>query len=118
MAILEREQRGQEEIVRIQGRVMKVKHEPKPGEKPPRELRMICVLSGAGARALTELGIAQPCFGNCYHSHHTRALVERLVRDGLLRWLGKGKNVAAYTGNREWKAMPSGALEVKVLQLV
>lgn len=50
--------------------------------------------------------------------HQTREAVEGLVRDGILKWVGAGKNVAAYSYGRTWKGVPSGPNRMKVMQLV
>lgn len=61
----------------------------------------------------------QPCFGaGCQHAHLTREHVGQLVRDGILKWCGTGKNVAAYSYARTWKGAPSGPEQIKVMQLV
>lgn len=115
MATLERESNGGLEIVRYRGRLLKQPRD-KDG-KPSKELRRICVLSEAASYALEHWGITQPCYGECSHLHYTRAAVEELVRENVMRWIGQGKNIAAWTGGREWKPKPSGAERVMVLQL-
>jgi hypothetical protein len=65
--------------------------------------RRICLLSARDARWLEEYGTAQPCFGpGCNHAHHTRKEIERMVKAGILRWVGEGQNVATYPEDRRW----------------
>lgn len=116
MASIDRIQTGVTTFEVHRGRIMRVQIQA--STQPSKERRTVCVLSLAGATALTDWGIAQPCFGNCTHSHHTRDLVERLVQAGSLRWIGRGKNIAAWIAGREWRAKPSGYPAVKVMQLV
>lgn len=115
MATVERELHGADVIVRYRGRVMKVHQKD---AQPSKEQRRICVLTIAASYALEHWNIAQPCFGECSHTHYTRDLVNSLVRDGALRWVGTGKNIAAWTAGRKWKGVPSGPARMRVMQLV
>jgi len=73
---------------------------------------------------LDRWGIEQPCHGpRCTHSHHTREAVDALVRDGVLKYLGRGRTVACWTagtpdrsGIRNWRGKLSAT--VKTMQLV
>lgn len=104
----------------VRGRVMRsherggAKQYPQPASK---ERRRVCVLSARGARELEHWGMAQPCYGNgCHHHHQTREEVEKLVREGVMRWVGIGKNVAAYSFARTWQGRTSAGM--KTMQLV
>lgn len=77
------------------------------------------MLSARGANELEMWNMNQPCYGpGCFHTHQTADAVTALVNDGILKWVGVGKKVAAYSFARTWKAMPSGAERVKAMQLV
>lgn len=100
-------------VTHIRGRIM---------QKPvvaSKERRRICVLTARGGNELEMWAINQPCFGpGCFHTHQTRDAVSALVNDGILKWVGTGRNMAAYSFGRTWKAMPSGPAREKVMQLV
>ena len=73
-----------------------------------KQRRRVCLLSTRDANWLEEYGISQPCFGpQCLHGHHTRKEIERMVKLGMLRWVGdaKAQNVAAYVDPRHWKGV-------------
>lgn len=81
-----------------------------------KEKRRICVLDMRSGVALVDYGVSEPCFGHgCRHRHLTRPEVVKLVQDGVLKWLGSGHNVAAYSYGREWKTVRSMGYEVKQL---
>jgi hypothetical protein len=48
----------------------------------------------------------------------SRDVVDGLVREGILRYVGTGRAVAGYTYGRTWKGVQSGSNREKVLQLV
>ena len=116
MAHFQRVQTGKRIDTRIQGRRFR------PGHQQPasKERRRICVLSAHNARMLECWGQDQPCQGpKCTHIHQSRDAVTALVRDGVMRWVGHERNVAAYTFGRTWKGVPSGGpMGCKVMQLV
>jgi hypothetical protein len=93
----------------MRGRVFRFAKKRARGQRiSTKEMRRICVLDGAAGHALEHWGITQPCHGpTCNHGHQTREAIERLVASGVLRWVGKGCNVAAYTQGREWRPAPS-----------
>ncbi len=105
---------------RIRGRVFRYAPQLPKGQRPAsKERRRVCVLTARGGRDLDVWGQGQPCHGpKCHHTHHTREAVEGMVRAGTLRWVGTGRNVAAYSYGRTWKAVPSGPQRVKTMQLV
>lgn len=79
--------------------------------------RRICVLSHFAGKQLENWYVSQPCHGpKCHHSHHTREEVEKMVRDGELRWVGQGENVAAWRRPRYLAVRQSGP--VTCVQLV
>lgn len=87
-----------------------------------RERKRICVLDRQSSDAFS-YGYDEPCSGpQCRHRHQAREIVEQMVTSGVLRWLGKGKNVAGYVYGRTWKATPSGPeggpKPIRVMQLV
>ncbi len=84
-----------------------------------KERRRVCVLSRHAMRMLETWGASQPCYGpRCDHGHLSRDVVDELVREGILRYVGTGRMVAGYTYGREWRGMPSGSNREKVMQLV
>lgn len=103
---------------RVQGRVFRKFAKKTPGQKiNSKESRRVCVLTTRGGRELEHWSIDQPCYGpGCHHTHQTREEVEKMVRSGMLRWVGKGNNVAAYTEGKEWR--PKASDGFTVLQLV
>ena len=121
MAQIERVQTGLRVETHIRGRVFrfapKAKH---PAKVISRERRRVCVLSAHDGRMLEHWDSSQACFGpGCRHVHQTRAEVDKLVAEGILRYLpGSMRNVAAYSFGRTWKGVPSGPSRVKVMQLV
>ena len=92
------------------------------GGQPERskERRRVCVLSEQDGRLLEHFHVEHRCYGHCTHHHQTRDEVDKLVRDGVLRYVpGSERNVATYTYGRTWKGVPSGGpLGPKVMQLV
>jgi len=122
MAEFQRVQIGARVETRIRGRVFrfapKAKRAPDEPRASSKELRRVCVLSEHDSGMLEHGGVGQPCHGpRCRHSHLTREAVQKLVHDGILRYVpGSGRNVAGYTYGRSWKAIPSDG--VKVMQLV
>jgi len=106
----------------VRGRVMRsqvIDHSRRRSLEASKERRRVCVLSARGGNELEHWGMAQPCFGpGCFHTHQTREAIADLVAKGIMKWVGVGKNVAAYTYGRTWKAMPSGPQREKVMQLV
>ena len=102
----------------VRGRVMRVQSDRHDAPRS-KERRRVCVLSARGARELEFYNATQPCFGRgCFHTHQTREAVADMVAKGIMKWVGIGKNVAAYSYGRTWKAMPSGPQRVKTMQLV
>ena len=98
----------------IRGRVFRYA----PVAPRSKERRRVCVLSSWSGAMLDRWGIEQPCHGpRCTHSHHTREAVDALVRDGVLKYLGRGRMVATYTYGRTWKGVLSARV-AKVMQLV
>ena len=84
-----------------------------------KDRRRVCLLSARGGRELEMWGQGQPCFGpGCMHTHITRQQAEEMERGGIVRFVGKGRNVATYSYGRTWKGVPSGASRAKVMQLV
>lgn len=124
MAHIEHVQTGVQVKTHIRGRVFRFA--PKaPSSKhhlvvKSRERRRVCVLSRHDGRMLEHWGEAQVCFGpKCQHTHQTRIEVDRLVAEGILRYVPESSNnVAAYSFGREWKGVPSGTERMKVMQLV
>lgn len=112
-----------EVITQIRGRVFKFgrKKVRRDGVPKVAEKRTVCVLNQHDGANLEHWNKGQSCHGaDCRHSHMTRAAVDSLVRDGILRFAaGSGKNVAVYSYGRTWKAVPSGGPQAeKVMQLV
>ena len=84
-----------------------------------KERRRVCVLSRHAMRMLESWGVSQPCYGpRCDHGHLSRDVVDGLVREGILRYIGTGRMVAGYTYGRTWKGVQSGSNREKVMQLV
>ena len=104
MAQLQTTQTGFRVITRVQGRVCRREQSTaaRVGKKAV-ERRRVCLLSARDARLLEEYGVSQPCFGlGCHHKHYTRSQVEHMVKDGMLRWVGRSQNVAAWPEDRRW----------------
>jgi len=124
MAHIERVQTGQKVETHIRGRVFrfapKGKRSPHGDRTVTVERRRVCVLSTHDGRMLEHWNAAQPCFGpKCQHTHQTRVEVDRLVAEGILRYVpGSSNNVASYSFGRVWKGVPSGSERMKVMQLV
>lgn len=131
MAHIERVQTGVRVETHIRGRVFRFAPRDKGKAKRSasgdrtvtvrsKERRRVCVLSSHSGRMLEHWGEAQQCFGpKCTHTHQTREHVDRLVAEGVLRYVpGSSNNVAAYSFGREWKGVPSGTERMKVMQLV
>jgi hypothetical protein len=122
MAHLQAIQTGERIETHTHGRVFRfaAKRREERGRVASKEQRRVCVLSMAGARALEFYGASQPCYGpTCDHVHLTREHVEKMVADGIMKFIGRGRNVAGYTYGRTWKGVPSGEkLGPKVMQLV
>ncbi len=111
MAEIRRVQIGQRIETHIRGRVFR--YAPKAKKRKPGQIaerRVVCVLTTHDGQLLEHWGVGQRCHGgDCRHIHLTRAVVNSLERDGVLRFVpGSGRNVAAYTFGRTWKAIPSG----------
>jgi hypothetical protein len=98
-------QTGKRIETHIKGRVFA---SPQPQFSRVLEKRRVCVLSNHSGRMLQEWGQWHPCFGPGCHDHQTREAVEVLVRDGVLRWVGKERNVAAFSYGKTWKPKESG----------
>lgn len=109
-------------VTMVRGRVMRsqvIDHSRRRLPEVSKERRRVCVLSSRGGNELEHWGMTQPCFGpGCHHTHQTRESVADMVAKGIMKWVGIGKNVAAYSYGRTWKAMPSGRTREKVMQLV
>src|SRR5271157_225342 len=120
MADLQRVQTGARIETRVSGRQFRFAPNSQPAHS--RERRRICVLSAHSSRMLECWEQEQPCSGpRCTHIHLSRESVARLVRDGVMRWIGRERNVAGYTYGREWKGVPSGPggkLAMRTMQLV
>ena len=124
MAHIQNVQTGLTVVTHLHGRV----YRQQPGRKREHttasrtqanaiQHRRICLLSARDARWLEEYAISQPCFGGgCGHSHHTRREVERMVKAGILRWVGAGMNVATYPEDYRWISRRSGGFAA--MQLV
>ena len=122
MAHIEHVQTGVRVKTHIRGRVFRFAPKAKRTVTIPRsrERRRVCVMSTHDGRMLEHWSEGQPCFGpRCTHTHQTREQVDRLVAEGILRYVpGSSNNVAAYSFGREWKGVPSGTERMKVMQLV
>lgn len=82
----------------------------------PKEKRRVCLLSAHDAENLEQWSINQPCFGSgCRHLHLTREAIAEMERAGVIRWIGGGKNVAAYSDGKTWR--PKVSAGMTVLQL-
>jgi hypothetical protein len=115
MAKLEVTQTGSRVETRMRGRVFRYA----PQAPRSKERRRVCVLSSWSGAMLEQWGVEQPCHGpKCTHGHQTRDEIEKLVHEGIMRFVGIGRNVATYTYGREWKGVDSGHTSVKVMQLV
>lgn len=103
---------------RVEGRLFRKFARKSPGQRvSAREARRVCVLNRQAGRELEHWGQNQPCFGpKCQHRHHTRDAVLKLIKQGIMKWVGAGENVAAYTDGKEWRPAPSAGYTV--LQLV
>lgn len=102
--------------IQVRGRVLRngVQDRSRSSEK-----RKVCLLSDRGGKELEMWGIGQPCFGaKCCHTHITRIAANRMYKEGIIRFVGQGRNVAAYAYARTWKGVPSGPERMKVMQLV
>ena len=122
MAHIERVQTGLRIETRIRGRVFRFAPKAKRVhvQAKSKERRRVCVLSAYAGRMLEHWETEQACFGpKCTHTHQTRLEVDRMVAEGILRYVpGSERNVAAYSFGRTWKGVPSGLEKVKVMQLV
>lgn len=117
MAHVETVTTGFRVITHVRGRVYR--HDGQKRKQPEQSLnsrirgaakqrRRVCLLSTRDAGWLEEYAISQPCFGpGCTHAHHTRKEIERMVKLGMLRWVGdaKAQNVAAFVDPRHWKGV-------------
>jgi hypothetical protein len=104
----------------VRGRIFRRKPRKTARQVSP-ERRRVCVLDRHHGRLLEHWGEGQPCFGpKCSHKHQTRIEVDKLVREGVLRYVpGSRGNVAAFTYGRIWKGVPSGwPTGPKVMQLI
>jgi hypothetical protein len=115
MATIQTTQTGKAVKTEVRGRVFRYAPVAKSKER-----RRVCVLSSWAGAMLDRWGIDQPCHGpRCTHGHQTRDAVDVLVRDGVLKYIGVGRNVATYSYGRTWKGVPSGGpMGPKVMQLV
>jgi hypothetical protein len=122
MAHIERVQTGEKVETHIRGRVFRFAPKVKRSRNVSRnkERRMVCVLNRYEGQMLERWSVSQACFGpTCNHTHQTRAQVDELAAEGILRYVpGSSNNVAAYSFGRTWKGVPSGPSRVKVMQLV
>jgi hypothetical protein len=120
MAQIEHVQTGSRVETHVRGRVFRYAPQlPKQQRPASKERRRICVLSHHTGRLMEHWGYGEECHGpTCHHTHLTREAVDQLVRDGVLKYIGTGRNVASYSFGRVWKGMPSGNERVKVMQLV
>jgi hypothetical protein len=125
IAHIEQVQTGSRIETHIRGRVFRFGRRRLGGAAArvaSKERRRVCVLSRHAMRMLESWGVSQPCYGpRCDHGHLSRDVVDELVREGILRYIGTGRMVAGYTYGREWRGMPSGPggkLAVKCMQLV
>ena len=62
----------------------------------------VCVLNESDAQSLLYGGIAHKCSSRRHH-HCSRAIVDELVKNGELQWVGKHKRVATYVQARSWQ---------------
>ena len=105
MATIQTTQTGKAVKTEVRGRVFRYK----PVAPKSKERRRVCVLSSWAGAMLDRWGVDQPCHGpRCTHGHQTRDAVDVLVRDGVLKYIGVGRNVATYSYGRVWRGMPSG----------
>ena len=122
MAEIQTVRTGHRVETRIRGRVFRFAPKEKRSAVKVRskELRRVCVMDRHSGRMLEHWGEGQPCYGpKCTHTHQTRAEVDKLVRDGILRYVpGSNRNVAAYSFGRVWKGIQSEVARLKVMQLV
>lgn len=120
MAQIQQVQTGARIETHVRGRVFRYAPQLPKGQRPSsKERRRICVLSHHSGRLMEHWGYGEECHGpTCHHTHLTREAVDGLVRDGVLKYIGDGRNVASYTFGRTWKGAPSGNERVKVMQLV
>jgi len=123
MAQIQRVITGRNVVTVVRGREYRFAPKPRQQQQSaPKARRRVCVLNAHASRMMECWGEDQPCHGpKCTHTHQSRAAVEALVRDGVLRWVGRDHNVAAYSYGRTWKGMPSGTggkLATRTMQLV
>ena len=120
MAEIQRIQMGDRVATHVRGRAFR--YAPQAGKHKSKDRRRICVLSAHASRMLEHWGEYQHCSGaKCTHTHQSREAVAKLVRDGVMRWIGRERNVAGYTYGREWKGVPSGPggkLAMRTMQLI
>lgn len=106
-------------VTHVRGRVFRFEPRKKAQHlmsARPKERRRVCLLSAQDANNLEQWGINQPCYGRgCRHLHLTRSAVAEMERSGVIRWVGAGKNVAAYTDGKTWR--PAMSAGMTVLQL-
>ena len=111
IAHLETEQTSGQLVTYTRGRSFRFASRPRhvAARVASKERRRICILSARSGDNLRDYGISEPCHGpSCHHAHYTREAATGLVTSGVLRWIGAGKNVAAYTQGREWVKARSG----------
>jgi hypothetical protein len=116
MARVETIQTGDRVETRVYGRVFRYA----PSAPRSKERRRVCVLNQHAGAMLARWGVEQPCHGaRCTHTHQSREAVDALVRDGILKYLGRERAVATYVYGRIWKGVPSGGpMGPKTMQLV
>lgn len=96
----------------IRGRVFRKSHKKSTaGRQSSKEKRRICVMNARDGAGLEHWNQNQACFGpTCQHSHYTRDAVVSLIATGTMRWIGDGKNVAAFTQTRVFIPKSSGGM--------
>jgi hypothetical protein len=94
------------------GRVFrKIHNKSTSGRQASKEKRRICVLSSRDGHALEVWNQNQACFGSsCRHLHYTREAVVNLIKAGTMRWVGDGKNVAAFSATKALMPKASGGM--------
>jgi hypothetical protein len=103
----------------VRGRVMRSQAVEARQKQRSKERRRVCLLSVRGGRELEMWNQNQPCYGaGCTHTHITRDAALSMERDGIIRFLGKGRNVAAYTFGRKWVGAQSGYGGPRTMQLL
>jgi hypothetical protein len=96
----------------VRGRVFRKTHNKSTsGRQASKEKRRVCVLSSCDGLALEVWNQNQACYGpSCRHLHYTREAVVELIKAGTMRWVGDGKNVAAFEQTKALMPKVSGGM--------